>query len=849
MPMFDDQQMCRCAQHAQQKFHSKSAPVHYPPDLSLEPVHLDIDLEVDPDTRSARGTVTTTVCAHVAGVRSIELDAVDFDIEEVADEAGEPLSHTYDGKKLRVTWDKPFDVAEERRVAITYEVRDPVAGLYFSHPTADYPDRPRWAATDHETERARYWLPCIDHLNVRTTLSFQLTADSGFTILANGASQETIARGTKKTAQWDLDFRCPSYLVCFALGEFTELVDEDFGSLPVAYYAAKNWSQAHLARSFDRTPQMLAWMTERLGRPFPFPKYYQFALPGIGGAMENISLVSWDDIFILDEDLAREWTWLADQVNVHEMAHSYFGDAVVCRDFSQVWLKESWATYMEQCWLEHRYGDDEKQYDFYRNAHAYFQEADGSYKRPMVTRTFDTSWDMYDRHLYPGGACRLHTLRCELGDEPFWRGVNAYLAENTGKVVETEDFRRAMERASGRSLTRFFDQWFYRVGYPDLKVEFSWDSEKSQGTFTVTQQHVPEDGAGDAPVFALELDLEWTTDGDTRLETVKVDGRKQYFRFGMAAEPTAVTVDPDGRVLHKQSFDPGAPKLRTQLSGGRTVLDRIRAAHTLSQTPRPKNVAAIAEAYASEPFWGVRQQFASALVAAGTAQAVGALAEIIRSEEDPMVIEYVLYKARAIRDPDIASAAQERADRGDLAPWAQGRAWTLLGRQAEPPIEQLQAAARQTGIHDIVQGAAIAALGATRRIEFIDDVTSLASAPGVEYRARAGAAATLGALGAVADPHQRHDFQQNLEELIRNAEPYVAKSAARALGTMGARGATEAIEGLAARLSHQEAVGLRRVIESIHADERQDVSALKAQISDLRAELRKVVERLEKVED
>ena len=68
--------------------------------------------------------------------------------------------------------------------------------------------------------------------------------------------------------------------------------------------------------------------------------------------MENISLVSWDERFVIDERLASEWTYLLDAVNVHEMAHSYFGDAVVCRDFAHAWLKESWATYIEQVWRE-----------------------------------------------------------------------------------------------------------------------------------------------------------------------------------------------------------------------------------------------------------------------------------------------------------------------------------------------------------------------------------------------------------------------------------------------------------------------------------------------------------------
>ena len=139
-----------------------------------------------------------------------------------------------------------------------------------------------------------------------------------------------------------------------------------------------------------------------------------------------------------------------DQTNVHEMAHAYFGDLVVCRDFAHAWLKESWATYMETCWLEDSKGRDGQPYDLYRNAQSYFSEVDDRYARSPVTRNFTSSWQMYVRHLYPGGACRLHTLRCELGDEIFWAGVRDYLSTYQQQVVETDDFRKVREQRARR---------------------------------------------------------------------------------------------------------------------------------------------------------------------------------------------------------------------------------------------------------------------------------------------------------------------------------------------------------------------------------------------------------------
>ena len=350
---------------------------HYPPDLQVEPVHLDIALHVEVRARRAAGTVTHTLRARTAGTHRLTLDAVALEDVQVADPDGRAVTFGYDGRRLRIDWADAFEAGEERHLAVTYAVQDPATGLFFSGPTEAYPEAPLYAATDHETERARHWLPTIDLPNVRPTLAFHLRADEAFTILANGSlvREESHGDGTK-TAHWALEQPCPSYLTCFAIGDFVRWDDGEFEGRPLAYFTTGYFAPEDLARSFGRTREMLAWMTEKLDHPFPFPKYFQFALPGYGGAMENISLVSWDDQFVLDETLAREWTWLVDQINVHEMAHSYFGDMVVCRDYAHAWLKESWATYVETLWLEDTRGADEARYDVYSKIDAYAREAD-----------------------------------------------------------------------------------------------------------------------------------------------------------------------------------------------------------------------------------------------------------------------------------------------------------------------------------------------------------------------------------------------------------------------------------------------------------------------------------------
>jgi aminopeptidase N len=448
----------------------------YKPSLQLEPIHQNIKLNFDIQKETIAGTVGTIVKANVKGGNRIVLDAIDFDINNITGVD----SWDYDGKRITISWDNSFEKDEKREIIIEYTVQQPISGLYFSHPDNEYPDRPIYVVADHETQRASYWLPCIDHTSVRCTLDFELTSDKTHTILANGklVLEKENNDGTK-TAHWKLEHPCPAYLLTIAVGEFIEYKDRDAdagkGLIPIRYYTTKNYTPDDLKRAFDRTPTMLEWLWNKFKTPIEWSKYYQISTARHGGAMENISFVTWNDFAVLNESKYKESWWIVDSVNIHEMSHSLFGDHVVCDEFSHTWLKESWAVYTESIFFEDTRGEDEALYDMYNNATRYMNESDTKYARPIVTNVYDSSWDMFDAHLYPGGAWRIHMLRKIIGDELFFNAVADYLQTYKGKTVRTVDFQRKLEQHSGLDLEEFFDQWLYSPGYPKLKAEFSFD--------------------------------------------------------------------------------------------------------------------------------------------------------------------------------------------------------------------------------------------------------------------------------------------------------------------------------------------------------------------------------------
>ncbi len=846
MPFENDAQ--RIMRAAGKAFFDPSVPPQYPPDLLLEPLHLDIDLFVDVANERAAGKVTTTVVANGRQADTLVLDAVHLEDVAVRDVDGRDLEANYDGQKLAIHWADPFQNGEQRRVEVAYRVDKPVDGLIFSQPDDAYPHQAWYAVTDHETERARYWLPCIDLPNVRTTLDFHLRAEDRFTILANGflVEEEMHGDGTK-TAHWRLEQLCPSYLICFAIGDFVAfddgLFDDGQKQVALAYYCTPDHTPADLARTFGTTREMMAWMTEKLAMPFPYPKYYQFAVPGVFGAMENISLVSWNDRVMQDALLATEMKFTADMINLHEMAHSYFGDAIVCRDFAHTWLKESWAVYMEQCWLEDNSTQEERDYRYFNAARRYMREADNLYQRPIVNRHFRTSWEMFDAHTYPGGACRLHTLRKEIGDEVFWTAVRDYLQRYYGKVVETDNFRLVMEEHSGRSLGQFFDQWFYTAGYPDLKVTFSYEEKDKQGTFTVEQQQVnPEKNI---PAFVLNTDLAWIINGQEHRFPIKLDRQRQTFVAAMEGAPEQVRFDPDSKVLHKLSFNPGDPLLRSQLSAAPDITGRILAAQELVKSGKHANIRAVVDAYSREPFFAVRLEMAEALAAANHETAVAGLARIVENEADPLAMAVVFRAAGSYRDGRILNALLNRLQ-GELPYQARQAALEAVGKQRQAaPLTLLLDAGQTEGFNGVVQAGALRGLASTRRHEAVDQLLERVPYGATPVRARAAAVMGLGDIGQGQEKARREQIVEVLSDLLRDPWYPAHFVAARSLKLMKAVEAVPALEAYARRLSFQDQVEIEALVASLRESDKVDGSSLKKQVEDLQEKLRKLEDRLE----
>ena len=145
----------------------------------------------------------------------------------------------------------------------------------------------------------------------------------------------------------------------------------------------------------------------------------------------------------------------------HEMAPQWWGALVGIRSWSDFWLNEGMADFMADAYVEQHIGRAayDKQMDDVKREMQKLR--DQGKDRPLHWENWKDAHDALGSLPYIKGALFLDRLRTELGDEKFWRGIALYTSRNAGKLVDSSDFERAMEEASGRDLKALFDEAVY----------------------------------------------------------------------------------------------------------------------------------------------------------------------------------------------------------------------------------------------------------------------------------------------------------------------------------------------------------------------------------------------------
>ncbi len=752
-----------------------ASPRHYERDRPFFIRHLALDAELDLEKKTLAGKATLHVERLDPAATEIELDAIAFDLKSVTI-AGKKATHSYDGKILSVSVG-----AKEKKATIVVEYKvTPRRGLYFLEPDEHVRDRPRQVWSQCQEEDARHFIPCHDKPHVKMTTEMRVSVPRGFYVLSNGelVSKETPKNGPA-TFHWKMNDPHPSYLLTLVAGEFAEIT-ASAGKTPLSYLVPKDRKKDG-ERTFARTPDMVKYFGEVTGVSFPWNKYAQVVVSDfIFGGMENTTATTMYEHILLDERASLDVT--SDDLIAHELAHQWFGDYVTCRDWSEGWLNEGFATFFEHVWREKHLGRDEYELGVKNDLDAYLGEASGRYRRAIVTTTYDSPLDLFDRHLYEKGGLVLHTLRAELGNELFWRGINLYLTRNARGVVETRDLMRALEEVSGRSLGQHFDQFVFRPGHPEIEVGIAW----SRGVLTVNVKQT-QSNADEVPnVFEVPLEIDIIDDkGKSRVEVMTMKQRVDSFAIPVAQRPAFVVIDPRMRILGDVSAKAPNDMLKKQLEKAPTARGRWLAAYALSKTDDAPTISALSARIADErEFWGVRAAVAEALGGIRGDAAQTALEKGL-SAKHPKVRRASAAALGAFKNQRASDALKKKALK-DESYLVEGEATRSLGRTKESAgFDTIVEALDRSSWADVVRVGAIDGLAALRDER---------GAPHVLSRLKYGHPTRARRASVMAVPKLMTDRKgrEALEDLLDDSDPYLRIDVARALSEYGdtkARGA------------------------------------------------------------
>lgn len=810
--------------------------------VRLEHVRLDWDLDLV--NRRLAGVATLTVVVRRDRLQSVAFDAVALDVQEVS-VAGRPAGFDNDGEKLRVALPDAAREGDRLDVAIRYACQ-PRRGLYFVGPDAEHPDRALQAWTQGQDDDARCFWPCLDQPIEKFTTEVICTVPAGLFVLSNGTLRERVdvPQGRKTRWHYTLDLPQPAYLLTLVAGPFVELRDRAPQTGVDVYAFVPPGREQDGLRSFARTGAMIDHFSEKIGVPYPHARYSQITVPEfIFGGMENTTATTLTDLVLLDERAALDHD--IDGLVSHELAHQWWGDLLTCREWSEGWLNEGFATYFEYVWREHAKGRDEADHELLADTDGYFTEA-GKYQRPVVCREYDEPIHLFDAHLYDKGGRVLHMLRHELGEVGFWRALRHYGRKHARGSVETRDLARAIEDATGRSVEAFLDRWIARPGHPDLAGEWRWDEERKIGTLALAQK---QPVTPDTPLFELNATVRFEVDGRTQDVRVAIREANHNFEIPLPVRPTQVIFDPGDVLLKSIKLNKSGALWRRQLAAAELGIDRVLAARALGDLPDPTNVAALKDALADDRFWGVRAAAARALGKTRRPDARDILIGALRDPEPRVRRGAAAGLANYVGDDSAGRALAERLDAGEPSVFVEAELALALGKTRSPEaLVLLPRLVDKPSYMDLVAARAIEGLGHTgdeRALPLIRDA----------WRPAAGWGARRAVVGALAELARgtglARTARQAIELRLGDRDFRVRGEAATALGRLGLTDALPALRAaLAAELDGRAKRRFNDAIRDIEEATRpaEETRRLHDEVDRLRGETATLRERLDRLE-
>ena len=399
--------------------------------------------------------------------------------------------------------------------------------------------------SDNWPNKARNWLPLVDHPYDKSTSEFIVFAPNHYQVISNGLLvEETNVNKEIKKTHWKQSVPISCWLYALGVAEFAIDYVDYFNGKSIQTWVYKQDRDKGFYDFKVPTKHTLEFFSDYVG-PFAYEKLANVQSNSVKGGMESATAIFYSDISVTGNRSVR-WR----DVIIHEVAHQWFGNCVTEYDWDDVWLSEGFATYFTLMFREHAYGRD----DFVKGLKDAKKRVFNFYeKNKNASVVHDNLKDMkdvlsYDLQ-YQKGAWVLHMLRNYVGEDNFRDGIRNYYKKYFNSNTNTEEFKFEMEKVSGIDLDKFFDQWLYKGGIIKLDVEWDYNEKSKNIEFNITQ--VQNDGY----LFEMPLDIEILGDNNSNTSTIRLDKKSGKYLVYSENKPKEIKLDPYTKLLATWSIN------------------------------------------------------------------------------------------------------------------------------------------------------------------------------------------------------------------------------------------------------------------------------------------------------
>jgi aminopeptidase N len=556
-----------------------SAPFSFddaPGRLPKSVVPIDYRIAIVPDAQAKTLTGTEAILLEVRKpVRTIVFNSLNERLQNVTLDGAPAAGVDSDDAKQLTTVTLARDVTVGRHTlafAYTGKLESAPQGL-FVQPYRAAGVTATMLSTQFEATDARRMFPCWDEPAFRATFQLTSTVPATWSNVSNMPVQSRTVHGALATTTFQRSPKMPTYLVEYSAGDLAH-IEATAGGKTFGVWAVRGQEQ-NGAFALANAQEILADYDAYFGYEYPLPKLDSIAVPGgFQGAMENWGAITYNDqALLLPANSTMDRRQRIYSIMAHEMAHQWNGDLVTMGWWDDIWLNESFASWMAAKqtalrnpswnWWERQDASKEQAMnaDARTNSHAIEQH---------VVNELEAEASFDSAITYNKGQAFLRMLEAYLGEDTFRDGIRRYVKDRAFSNATSGDLWKALSAASGQDVEKIASGWTTQPGFPVVAVRASCDGAGNR-TIALSQKRFLLEGSDPAnPRWNIPMDIRSGTRAPQR---VMFAAEGQTVAAGRCAESLSANAGDIG--FYRVAYDDATFAMNQKSFGALPDTDKI----------------------------------------------------------------------------------------------------------------------------------------------------------------------------------------------------------------------------------------------------------------------------------